>query len=130
MKKLITSFILLSIILTSCSSIKGVDSEISNEKRNRAAEYAQLGTKFFSDSDYEKALDFFFLSLKQNISIDNDEGIIESYNSIGKTYFVTGDIKTARIYLKKAKKSADFLGGPILIAKSLKRTASISGIGI
>ena len=125
MRKLFTSILIISIILSSCSSVKGLDSEVINEKRNRAAEYAQLGTKFFSDSDYEKALDFFFLSLKQNISIDNEEGIIASYNSIGKTYFAAGDLETTGIYFGKADKSADFFGDPIIKARSLNNIGEL-----
>jgi tetratricopeptide (TPR) repeat protein len=125
MKFFVFTVLFISIIFTSCSSVKGVDTELTNEKKNRASEQALLGTKFFSDSDFSKALDFFFLSLKINISIDNEEGIISSYNSIGKTYFASGDIKSAGLYFEKAKNTADFLQDPVLIAQSLNNLGEL-----
>ena len=40
-------FLLILLIISSCSSVKNVDLQIINEKHNKAAEYAQLGTNFF-----------------------------------------------------------------------------------
>ncbi len=125
MKKVIISVLILSSFLTGCSSLKDVNPEILSDKHNRAVEYAQLGIKFFSERDYVKALDFFFLALKQNISIDNEEGIITSYNSIGKTYFVSGDLKSADIYYQKGNKAAEFFGDPVLKAQCLNNLGEL-----
>ncbi len=124
--KLFFSYILLiSLILTSCSSVKGTKSELTNEKKNRAAEQALLGTKFFSDLEYEKALDFFFLALKINVSIDYEKGMISSYNSIGKTYFASGDLESARLYFTKGKDIAEFLKDSISTAQSLNNLGEL-----
>ncbi|MDA3939870.1 MAG: tetratricopeptide repeat protein [Spirochaetia bacterium] len=126
MKLFFSSILLASIIITSCTSVNGIDTELTNEKKNRATEQAVLGTKFFSDSDYEKALDFYFLALKINISIDYEEGMINSYNSIGNTYFASRDIDSARIYFNKANDIAKFLNNPILKAQSLNYLGELS----
>lgn len=125
MKLFISSILLATLIFTSCSSVKGVNTELTNEKKNRAAEQAVLGTKFFSDSDYDKALDFFFLALKLNVSIDYEEGMISSYNSIGKTYFAAGEIVSAEIYFNKSKDIAVFLHNPVLTAQCLNNLGEL-----
>ncbi len=125
MKLLFSSFLIASLILTSCSSVKGTSSELTNEKKNRASEQALLGTKFFSNLEYEKALDFFFLALKINVSIDYEQGMISSYNSIGKTYFASGDFDSARLYFTKGKDIAEFLQDPIFTAQSLNNLGEL-----
>ena len=125
MKFLFSSFLIASLILTSCSSVKGTSSELTNEKKNRASEQALLGTKFFSNLEYEKALDFFFLALKINVSIDYEQGMISSYNSIGKTYFASGDFDSARLYFTKGKDIAEFLQDPIFTAQSLNNLGEL-----
>ncbi len=125
MKKTVIPILLLSFLLYGCSSLKDANPEVISDKHNRAVEYAQLGIKFFSERDYEKALDFYFLSLKQNISIDNEEGIISSYNSIGKTYLNSGDLESAGIYYKKANDIADYLGKSFFKAQTLNNLGEL-----
>lgn len=99
-------FTALIIIFSGCSSTEKLKQGEVIDKRNRAAGYATIGSHHYDEAEYDQALDFFFLALKQNILIDNDRGIIESYNSIGNTYLAAGKIVSAERYYEKAMEIA------------------------
>ncbi len=102
------------IILAGCSSTSKMKPGETVKKKNRAAQYTSFGSRYYDEAQYSKALDFFFLALKENILIDNDRGIIQSYNDIGKTYLAAGKIDSAEKYYKKACENASFYDDPSL----------------
>ncbi len=104
-------------LFSGCSTTKKLLPGEVVEKRNKAAEYAEFGSKYYNEADYSQALDFFFLALKQNILIDSEKGIVESYNSIGKTYLAAGKTATAEEYFLKAGEVAEHLNDPGLIIR-------------
>jgi tetratricopeptide (TPR) repeat protein len=77
--------IFISYAFISCSGAPSPKEEETAQK-NQAAEYAESGNRYFNDGLYEQALSFFRLSLSYNGSVFYERGVIESYNSIGKTY--------------------------------------------
>ena len=100
-----------AILLTSmsgCSSAPPPTDEVY-DTRNRAAEYAEFGHRYFEAARYDKALEFYKLSLANNIAVDNMEGIAKSRNSLGKLYMVTGQQNLAAVVLLKALEIAQEL---------------------
>lgn len=126
-KKPLVLFILifLSALYSGCSSTEKHLPGESVVKRNRAAEYAGFGSKYYDEADYSQALDFFFLALKQNILIDNEKGIVESYNSIGKTYLAAEKPVSAREYFSKASEIAEHLDDPGLIIRCMNNNGEV-----
>ena len=120
----VSVFVLIT-LLSGCSSTGKLKPGESVVKKNRAAEYADFGSKYYDETNYEQALDFFFLALKQNILIDNDKGIIESYNSIGKTYLAAGKTNSAEEYFLKAMEIAEAVNDTGLIARCTNNTGEI-----
>lgn len=116
-KFLLLFFICVMLFFSGCSTTTKLKPGESVAKKNRAAEYAGFGSNYYDEAQYDQALDFFFLSLKQNILIDNDHGIIESYNSIGKTYLAAGKVDLAENYYKKAQEVAFMFNDPALIIR-------------
>ncbi len=118
--------ILASIIfLSGCSTTAKLQPGERVEKKNRAAEYASFGSRYYDEAQYNQALDFFFLALKQNILVDNDKGIIESYNSIGKTYLAAGKIDSAEKYYNKAMEIAVVFDDPHLLIRCKNNAGEI-----
>ncbi len=110
-------FTALIIIFSGCSSTGKLKQGEVVDKKNRAAGYATFGSHHYDEAEYDQALDFFFLALKQNILIDNDRGIIESYNSIGNTYLAAGKTKSAERYYGKAMEIAKVYNDPKLLIR-------------
>lgn len=77
----------LLLVLYSCSSVpKNKEPAAVVDVKNKAAEYATFGDNFFAQSQFDQALKFFEMALKENISVNNETGIVKSFNSIGKVY--------------------------------------------
>ncbi len=112
-------------LLTGCSTTEKLLPGEVVEKRNKAAEYAEYGTKYYNEADYSQALDFFFLALKENILVDSEKGIAESYNSIGKTYLTAGKTATAQEYFLKARDVAEHLNDPGLIIRCTNNSGEV-----
>src|SRR6056297_2225775 len=83
-----------ALLLAGCSSAPKT-SETVNETKDRAAQYAEFGNRYFGQGNYDQALQFFEFALRENTSIDNRAGIAQAYNSIGNVYLAVGDIATA-----------------------------------
>jgi len=105
------------LLLSGCSTTSKLRPGERTEKKNRAADYAAKGAHYFDDAAFNKALDLFFLALKENILVDSDPGIIESYNSIGKTYLAAGKIDSAETYYSKALEVAVAYNDPHLLLR-------------
>jgi tetratricopeptide (TPR) repeat protein len=78
------------IVLAACSSSPR-ETGVEVERKNRAAQYAEFGSRYFATGQYTKALDFFYLALENNTSVYNLEGMAANQNSLGKVYLAQGD---------------------------------------
>jgi tetratricopeptide (TPR) repeat protein len=80
-------FLLIALILlgNSCSSLPGKKETRSLDVKNKAAGYQKDGITQFNAGRYEQALDLFDLAYQLNASVDNEEGLVLTLNSIGKT---------------------------------------------
>ena len=104
-------------LMLSCSSAPEQPKE-STEKKERAAEYTKSGNSFFNQGQYTQALQLFNLALNDNISVDNEAGIVQSYNSIGKVYLAAGYLDEAEQHFRNAALQAEILRDPLLLAQS------------
>jgi len=93
--------------------------------KNQAAEYAKYGDSYFASAQYEQALKFFELALKDNISVNNEEGIIKTFNSIGRVYLALGSADYALSYFSQALDLAVSIDNGILISQSENNTGEI-----
>ena len=93
----------LCITLTiSCSSAPSKSDTVTTV-RDQAAQNSGYAEAYFRQGRYDLALQFFTQSLNQNTSIDNVEGITQSYVAIGKTYIALGSLDMAEDILLKAR---------------------------
>ena len=104
----ICSVVFSCFLLFACSSVPDQPKE-TVEKKNRAAEYTKAGNSYFNQGQYTQALQFFNLALNDNISVDNEAGIIQSYNSIGKVYMAAGYLDEAEQNFRSAAILAQIL---------------------
>jgi tetratricopeptide (TPR) repeat protein len=104
-------------LLFACSSAPEQPKE-NTEKKIRAAEYTKAGNAYFNEGRYTQALQFFNLALNDNISVDNEAGIVQSYNSIGKVYMAAGYLDEAEQHFRTAVVRAETFQDPLLIARS------------
>ncbi len=123
MRYIILVFLAFTLML-SCSSAPKQREEIT-DKKNRAAEYTKFGNAHYNEGRYKQALQFFTLALNDNISVDNEEGIVLSYNSIGKVYMAVGYDDQAEDNFSRAVTLAEKLGNPGLIAQSRTSLAEV-----
>lgn len=95
------------IVFSACSSApKSTGIEV--ERKNRAAQYAEFGSRYFDTGQYDKALDFFFLALENNTSVYNLEGMAANQNSLGKVYLAQGNKDRAlQAFSQAAEYAAD-----------------------
>ena len=121
--RLMVLFLILA-LFTSCSSAPEAGNE-TLEKKNRAAENTEFGNSYFNQANYAQALNFFTLALNDNISVDNEEGIIQSYNSIGKVYLALSDLPAAERNFSQALTMAYKAGVAPLIAQSANNLAEV-----
>jgi tetratricopeptide (TPR) repeat protein len=110
------------LIVVLCLSSIGCSSLPENEKtdretgiKNRAAEYTRFGNGFYAQAEYLQALDFYRMALNENISVDNEPGIIKSYNDLGKTYAAMGDLEAAADNYLEGYRIARDIGDPSLL---------------
>jgi len=83
-------------------------SDTVNDVKDLAAEATSSGNAYYRQGRYDLALRFFSLALDYNTSVDNEVGIIQSYNSIGQVYMAGGMGELAEeIFLKALTLSKD-----------------------
>jgi tetratricopeptide (TPR) repeat protein len=92
-------------LIVSCSSAPP-KSDTVTMVRDQAAQNSAYAEAYFRQGRYDLALQFFTQSLNQNTSIDNEEGITQSYVAIGKTYMAMGSLDMAEDILLKARERA------------------------
>jgi tetratricopeptide (TPR) repeat protein len=92
-------------MIISCSSAPSKSDTVTTV-RDQAAQNSGYAETYFRQGRYDLALQFFTQSLNQNTSIDNVEGITQSYVAIGKTYIAMGSLDMAEDILVKARERA------------------------
>ena len=100
----------LMILLASCSTAPK-QPDRATEVKDRAAEATQFGNAYYRQGRYDLAMQFFTQALESNLSVDNETGVIQSYNSIGRVYLAMGRVDDAETSFLKALAIADPLGG-------------------
>jgi len=106
------------LILVSCSSSPKT-SPFVNDMKNKASEYAEFGNTYYAKADFDQAMKFFILSRDMNILVDNEPGLVLSYNSLGKVYLAKGDIVSANEHFARALLIAEAIGNRLLTAQTL-----------
>jgi tetratricopeptide (TPR) repeat protein len=104
-------------LLAACSSAPKT-SETATDVKNRAAEAALSGNTYYRQGRYELALQYFTQALNENLSVDNEAGVVQSYNSIGRVYLAVGMNDEAESAFVKASAIAVRLGGEPLFVTS------------
>lgn len=107
-----------------CSSVPEQAEEVV-EKKNSAAEYAVYGNNYYNQGMYVQALNFFNLSLAYNGAVYHEEGMIQSYNSIGKVYIVLGSMEKAEKSYTDALELALLIKNAELIAQSINNLGEL-----
>ena len=110
---------ILTLINSSCSSLPGKTDTRSLDIRNRAAGYQKDGIGQFNSGRYSQALDLFTLAYQLNASIDYEEGIIITLNSIGKTKLAESENDEALESFTKALKISERLENQQLIMSTI-----------
>jgi len=113
------------LLILSCSTAPKPQKNVVVIK-NRAAEYAAYGNEYYRQGLYEKAIESFELSLAYNGSVDNEPGIVSSYNSLGKVNLAKGDVETAAGYFLAAYELAAELGDGVLTAQTLNHQGELA----
>jgi tetratricopeptide (TPR) repeat protein len=92
-------------ILVSCSSApKRSDTVIT--VKTQADQGAVSGASYYRQGRYELALQFFTQALSQYASVDDGEGIVRSYNAVGKCYIALGELDQAEDVFLRARDRA------------------------
>jgi tetratricopeptide (TPR) repeat protein len=105
------------VALAACSSAPKQSGEATDVK-NRAAEAALSGNTYYRQGRYDLALQYFTQALNENLSVDNETGVVQSYNSIGRVYLAVGMNDQAEAAFVKADAIAVRLGGEPLFVTS------------
>ena len=90
-----------ALLISACSSLPA-NSGVVSVVKNRAAQYATTGNQFYARGEYAQALKLFQLSRDTNLSIDDREGAVTAFNSIGKTLLALGNPDAAVATFKTA----------------------------
>jgi tetratricopeptide (TPR) repeat protein len=106
-----------ALLLAACSSAPK-KSDTATDVKNRAAQAALSGNTYYRQGRYELALQFFTQALNENLSVDNEAGVVQSYNSIGRVYLAVGMNDEAESAFVKASAIAVRLGGEPLFVTS------------
>jgi tetratricopeptide (TPR) repeat protein len=104
-------------LIVSCSSAPPKSDTVTTVK-DQAAQNSGFAEAYFRQGRYDLALQFFTQSLNQNTSIDNVEGITQSYVAIGKTYMAMGSLDMAEDIFLKARERARAAASPLFFMAS------------
>lgn len=106
------------VVAASCSTApKKPDSIV--EVKNRAAEAGKSGDAYYRQGRYDVALRFYTDALQDNLSVDYREGVVQSYNSIGRVEMASELLDEARKSFDKARAIAEELGGvPLFVTRN------------
>ncbi|MGA2640120.1 MAG: tetratricopeptide repeat protein [Spirochaetia bacterium] len=94
-----------SLLVLSCSSAPKKSDTVVTVK-TQADQQAVWGEAYFRQGRYDLALQFFTQALSEYSSVDDGEGIIRSYNAIGKCSVALGSLDRAENIFLKARERA------------------------
>lgn len=94
-------------------------------KKGIASSYGSLGSYYYLKSEYPKALEFYFKSLKINEEMGNKSRVANMYNNIGIVYKEQSDYKKALKYYEKSLAIQKELGKKNGIANAMNNIGSI-----
>jgi tetratricopeptide (TPR) repeat protein len=93
------------LVLAACSTAPQKSDTVTAMK-SQAAQDSITGDGYFRQGRFDLALQFFQKSLNENTAVDNGEGVIQSYNAIGKTYMALGSLDRAEEIFLSARERA------------------------
>ena len=99
------AFVSASLVIVSCSSAPKKSDTVLTVK-TQADQEAASGEAYYRQGRYELALQFFTQALSEYTSVDDGEGIIRSYNAIGKAYIALGSLDFAEDIFLRARDRA------------------------
>jgi tetratricopeptide (TPR) repeat protein len=91
--------------ILSCSSAPKKSDTVLTVK-TQADQEALSGEAYYRQGRYDLALQFFTQALSEYTSVDDGEGIIRSYNAIGKSYIALGSLDLAEDIFLRARERA------------------------
>jgi tetratricopeptide (TPR) repeat protein len=94
-----------SLVIVSCSSAPKRSDTVLTVKI-QADQGSASGEAYFRQGRYDLALQFFTQSLSEYTSVDDGEGIVRSYNAIGKSYVALGSLDMAENIFIRARERA------------------------
>ncbi len=92
-------------VMVSCSSAPK-KSDTVNTVKVQADQDAASGEAYYRQGRYPLALQFFSQALTQYTSVDDGEGVVRSYNAVGKCYIALGALDDAERMLLRARERA------------------------
>lgn len=102
----------------SCSSLPGKKETRTLVIKNKAADYHKSGISQFNAGRYTQALDLFELAHQLNASVDNEQGMVLTFNSIGKTRLAQLERDQAFECFSRALVIAESLNDDLLIMQT------------
>lgn len=104
--------------LAGCSSAPAPSDSVSTV-RNQAVENTAFGNNYFKQGRYDLALRYYSQALEYNVSIDNQEGVVLSYNDVGNVYMAVEQYDLAEATFRKALGLAEGLDARYSFTTSL-----------
>jgi tetratricopeptide (TPR) repeat protein len=100
-------------MVLSCSSAPK-HSDTVNTVKIQADQGSASGEAYFRQGRYALALQFFSQSLSEYASVDDGEGVVRSYNAIGKSYLAIGSLDLAADMFLRARERAQSISPSLL----------------
>jgi len=107
-----------SALAVSCSSAPPKSDTVTTVK-NQAAEAVTFGNAYYRQGRYDLALQFFTQALDYYTSVDNAEGVIQSYNAIGQVYLAMDQFDKAEDIFSQARADSRGAGESLFFATSI-----------
>ncbi|MGO9310501.1 MAG: tetratricopeptide repeat protein [Spirochaetia bacterium] len=107
-----------SLAILSCSSAPKQSDTVITVK-TQADQASSSGQAYFRQGRYDLAFQFFSQALSQYTSVDDGEGVVRSYNAIGKCDVALGSLDLAEDLFLRARENAGTLGPSLLFDSSL-----------
>jgi tetratricopeptide (TPR) repeat protein len=94
-----------AVLLSACSSSPKKSDTVITVK-NQADQDTASGDAYYRQGRYALAMQFFTQALSQYTSVDDGEGIVRSYNAVGKCYIALGSPDDAESMFLRARERA------------------------
>jgi tetratricopeptide (TPR) repeat protein len=105
-------------LLVSCSSAPKKSETVITVK-TQADKEAESGESYYRQGRYDLAFQLFTRALSEYASVDDGEGIVRSYNAIGKSYIALGSLDEAEDILLRARDRAHAESPTLLFDSSI-----------